>query len=69
MTEGWASTCPSCGASKITTIQLPRHHEPSEAPSTQRAFRCLQCDTQWTTESEWQDRRQAADLPADTDRQ
>lgn len=45
--------CPRCGSKKVTTIQLPRHHEPTEPPTTQRAFRCLGCDTQWVDEAEW----------------
>ena len=48
------TTCPRCGGEKVTTIQLPRHHEPSEPSTTQRAFRCLGCDTQWVDDEQWQ---------------
>lgn len=53
--ERGTATCPRCGEGKVTTIQLPRHHEPTEPATTQPAFRCLGCDTQWTTEAEWHD--------------
>ena len=48
------ATCPKCGTTKITTVFVPRHHEPSEPASTQRAFRCLGCDTQWVDDAQWQ---------------
>lgn len=47
--------CPRCGWERVTTVQVPRHHEPTEPPQTQRAFRCLSCDTQWVDETQWQE--------------
>lgn len=54
------TACPSCASEKVTTIQLPRHHEPQEQASTQRAFRCLGCDAQWVDDEQWQQLRSAA---------
>ncbi len=48
------ATCPRCGSRKVTTVHLPRPHGPGEPPATQRAFRCLGCDTQWVDEAQWQ---------------
>ena len=58
------TTCPRCSGGKVTTIQLPRHHEPSEPSTTQRAFRCLGCDTQWVDDDRFGQRLKAFVVPA-----
>jgi hypothetical protein len=60
--------CPKCGAEKVTTIQLPRHHEPTEPARTQPAFRCLACDTQWITEDDWREINERGQEMNDRDR-
>lgn len=46
--------CPRCGSEKVTTVVVPRPHEPSEPARTRRAFRCLGCYTQWVDDVQWQ---------------
>jgi hypothetical protein len=40
--------CPECGSAKATTVMLPSATG-SKDSRPHPAFRCLVCDTQWTT--------------------
>lgn len=40
--------CPECGSTKATTVMLPGAPGSRDA-RPHPAFRCLVCDTQWTT--------------------
>lgn len=46
------NACPHCGSEKLTTVRLPVPGRQGEPPSTRIAWRCLECDAQWTREDE-----------------
>ncbi|HMM96636.1 hypothetical protein [Phycicoccus sp.] len=62
--DAWMTTCPACGATKLTTVHLPRPQD-DPAPGTRRALRCLVCDAQWADAEDWQAVHQNAEPDGD----